>query len=202
MKLRTVAPAATLALAALTLLAGCKKGDSNTNGSNSSSKNVTITSQANTNIAPSPLGTPTSTAIASSPTEAFRLYYEAIRRGDGPAFRSLLSRSAMSKIEEGARRSNKSVDDFVNDVVRAIGEAAPPTLPESRNEQVNGDRGTLEVHNDKRDNWETLHFVNEGGWKLAATGGGSAPSKDGGADDSKDGGDDDDEGGGDHDGGH
>jgi hypothetical protein len=202
MRLRTVAPAATVALAALALLAGCKKGDSNANGSNSNSKNVTITSQANTNIAPSPLGTPTSTATASSPTEAFRLYYEAIKRGDGPAFRSLLSRGAMSKIEEGARQSNKSVDDFVNDVLKEISRDVPPNMPETRNEQVNGDRATIEAHNAKRDKWETINFVNEGGWKVAPDGADNAP-RGGGDDDSKGGGDgDDDDGGGDHDGGH
>ncbi|HWT01706.1 MAG TPA: hypothetical protein VN256_15775 [Pyrinomonadaceae bacterium] len=205
MKLRTVAPAATVALAALALLAGCKKGDSNANGANSNSKNVTITSQANTNIAPSPLGTPTSTAIASSPTEAFRLYYEAIKRGDAPAFRSFLSRGAMARIEDGAKKSNKSVDDFISEVLTAIGRDVPPNLPETRNERVNGDRATLEAHNAKRNNWETLHFVNEGGWKIAPDADDSGPGAGGaGGDDSSGGGDDggDEDGGGDHDGGH
>ena len=195
MKLRTVAPAATIALAALALLAGCKKADSNANGSNSNSKNVTITANTTTNTAPSPLGTPTSTASASSPTEAFRLYYEAIKRRDAPAFKSLLSRATMKFLDDGAKRTNKSVDDFINEMFGEIGRDLPPTLPETRNEKIDGDRATLEAHDAKKDKWETLHFVNEGGWKISTPGEGPEPRHNGdGGDNDKDGGDDDHDG--------
>ena len=191
MKLRTGAPAATVALAALALLAGCNKSTSNANSTNSASKNTTITANATTNTAPAPLGTPMSTASASTPTEAFGLYYEAIKRRDAPAFKSLLSRETMKFLDDGAKRTGKSVDEFINSMFDQIGRDVPPTLPETRNEQINGDRATLEVHDAKKDKWETLHFINEGGWKISTPGAGPEPSGTGdGDDDNKDGGDD------------
>ncbi|HEY0380296.1 MAG TPA: hypothetical protein VGC87_25515 [Pyrinomonadaceae bacterium] len=195
MKLRTVASAATVALAALALLAGCKKGESNANASNANSKNTTVTANTSANTVPSPLGTPTSTAAASSPTEAFRLYYEAIKRRDAPAFKSLLSRGTIKILDDGAKKTNKSVDSFINEMFDQIGRDLPPTLPETRNEQINGDRATLEAHDVKKDKWETLHFINEGGWKLSMPGEGREAGNTGGDDDdNKDGGDDDHDG--------
>ena len=42
------------------------------------------------------------------------------------------------------------------------------SLPEIRDERVNGDMGSVEVWNSKDSRWEDLPFVKEeGGWKLA-----------------------------------
>jgi hypothetical protein len=44
----------------------------------------------------------------------------------------------------------------------------PETMPETRNEKIDGDTATLEVKDDKKDKWETIHFAKEDGeWKLA-----------------------------------
>ena len=204
MRLRTVAPAAATALAALALLAGCKKGDSNANGANANSKNTTVTSNTTTtNTLPPTMGTPTSTASAATPTEAFRLYYEAIKRNDAPGVKALFSRGTINMLEEQAKRSNKTFDDVFNEGLREASQEIPPTLPESRNEKVNGDRATLEINDTKKGRWETLNFVKEGGWKISfadeGRGGGTGDDDDaggGGGDD-----DDDKDGGGGHDGG-
>jgi len=43
-----------------------------------------------------------------------------------------------------------------------------PSLPQIRDERIQGDSAALEVHNDKENNWEDLPFVREDGqWKLA-----------------------------------
>jgi hypothetical protein len=184
MKLRTVAPAATVALAALALLAGCKKGDSNANNTNSTaSKNTTITANTTTNTAPSPLGTPTSTASASTPTEAFRLFIEALKRNDPAAVKSLFSRSTINMMEEEAKREKKSFNDVFNDGFEDARKDAQTADYESRNEKIDGDRATLEVNNSKQGGWKTLHFVNEGGWKISFADEGRAGDSDGGGDD-------------------
>lgn len=204
MKLRMVAPAATIALAALALLAGCKKGDANANSTNTKNTTVTSASPSGTGTMPTPLGTPTSTASASTPTEAFRLYYEAIKRQDGPAVKSLFSRATLKMLEDGAKRANKSLDDYFNDMFKEVSKDIPPTLPESRNEKINGDRATLEINDTKKGKWETLHFVKEGGWKISFDGEGRDGDTGGGTggDTGGDGDGGDDDGGGGHDGGH
>lgn len=199
MRLRTVAPAATIALAAAALLlAGCKKTDSNANGANTRNTTVTSTNTATTTGAATPLGTPTSTVAAASPTEAFRLYYEAIKRNDVPAIKALFSRATINMLEEQAKRSNKSFDDVFNEGLKEASEEIPASLPESRNEKVNGDRATLEINDAKKGSWDTVHFVKEGGWKISF----ASEDRAGGDDDSGGGdGEGEKEGGGDH-GGH
>lgn len=201
MRLRMAAPAAAIALAALVALAGCKKGASNANGTNANGPAITVATPSNTSTLPSPMGTPTSTASAATPTEAFRLYYDAVKRNDGAAVKSLFSRATLSNLEERARRANKSFDDYFEETFKEVRQGIPPTLPESRNEQVNGDRATLEINDVTKGSWETLRFVKEGGWKLSfaeedqagGRGGDDAGDDSGGGDDGGDGG---------HEGGH
>jgi hypothetical protein len=198
MKLRTVAPAATVALAALALLAGCKKGDSNANSTNTKNTTAISNTATNTTATPAPLGSPTTTAsAASSPTEAFRLYYEAVKRKDGPAVKGLLSRSTTNMMEQSAKSSNMSFDAYFDQMFKAVGSDVPPTLPESRNEKINGDRATLEINDVKKGKWETLNFVNEGGWKISFEDADRGPNTGGEGDNDKgdQGGGDDDHGG-------
>lgn len=205
MKLRTVAPAATIALAALVGVAGCKKGDSNANGANT--RNTTITSNTTTTTnsgTTTPLGTPTSTASAATPTEAFRLYYEAIKRGDAPAVKALFSRATLEMLEAQAKATGKSLDDVFGEGFQEARRELPDVVPETRNEKVNGDRATLEINDAKKGSWDKLYFVKEGGWKIGFADVDRSGGAGGGDDDSSSGGDDDDEkdGGGDHSGGH
>ena len=204
MRLRRVAHAATIALAAAALLAGCKKGDSNANGANtrnSSNTSITTTNTSNT-AGTTPIGTPTSTASAATPTEAFRLYYEAIKRGDAPAVKALFSRATLEMLEAQAKATGKSLDDVFGEGFQEARRELPDVVPETRNEKVNGDRATLEINDAKKGSWDKLYFVKEGGWKI----GFADVDRSGGAggDDDSAGGDDDDDkdGGGDHSGGH
>jgi len=76
-----------------------------------------------------------------------------------------------------------------------VGRDLPPAVPETRNEQINGDRATLEGYDTKKGQWDTMHFINEGGWKI------SSPGEEAGAGDAGSAGDDSGDGGDDH-GGH
>lgn len=202
MRLRTVAPAATIALAAAALLAGCKKGDSNANGANTRNTTVTSTNTTSgTTAGTTPLGTPTSTVAAASPTEAFRLYYEAIKRGDATAVKALFSRATIEMLEAQAKATGKSLDDVFGEGFQEARQELPDAVPETRNERINGDRATLEINDVKKGRWETLNFVKEGGWKIGfadvdRSGGAGGDDDSGGGDDGEK------EGGGDHSGGH
>ena len=156
-----IAAIAAVSLAAIILLAGCKS-DPNANGANSSNNN-----SGTSNATPKP--SPSATAVsASTPTDAFRAYYEAIKRKDTDAVRSLFSKGTMTMMEDQAKRTNKSIDAIMTEGLEAANKEIPATVPETRNEKIEGDTATLEVRDEKGDKWETLHMVKEdGAWKLA-----------------------------------
>jgi len=168
MKLRIAA----VALVALTLLAGCNKGASNNaNGTtvngNSNVKPAGDPVVTTTPLTTTPLGTPTTTASAATPTEAFQLYLEAVKRNDAPAVKSLFSRATLKMLEERAEKSKKSFDDVFNEGFEDAKRDAQSSTYETSNEKINGDRATLDVKDSKRGKPITLNFVREGGWKLS-----------------------------------
>jgi hypothetical protein len=164
MRLRIAAFAA-VALAAITLLAGCKAA-SNTNGANSvNSNNGTSQPTATPEAKPSASAKP---SAAGTPTDAFREYYEAIKAKDTAAVKGLFSKGTLTMMEEQAKRTNKTVDDVMEEGLEAANKEVPQQVPETRNEKIDGDSATLEVKDEKGNKWETVHFAKEdGGWKLA-----------------------------------
>jgi hypothetical protein len=169
MKLRIAAFAA-VALAAITLLAGCSKTTSNANSTNTANSNREVSpSPGNTNAQPSPSATSTTnTSSGSTPTEAFEAYYEAIKAKDVNGVKKLFSKSMLTMMEEQAKRSNKTADDIMAEGLKQASADVPETMPETRNEKIDGDTATLEIKDEKKDKWETIHFVKEDGeWKLA-----------------------------------
>jgi hypothetical protein len=165
-----VAAFAAVALAAITLLAGCSKTTSNANSTNTTNSNTEASkSPVNTNAQPSPSATSTtSISSGSTPTDAFKAYYEAIKEKDVSGVKKLFSKSMVTMMEDQAKRSNKTLDDVMAEGLKQASAEVPETLPETRNEKVDGDTATLEVKDEKKDKWETIHFVKEDGeWKLA-----------------------------------
>lgn len=169
MKLRIAALTAAVALAAITLLAGCNKGASNINGTyatNSNSAGPTASPMLG-DPKTSPTATPTTSTSASSPTAAFKAYYEAIQRKDAEAIKSLFSKATLKSLEDEAKRKNKSFDENFKEGLERASKDIPPTLPESRNEKIEGDSATLEIK-DEKGKWDTIRFVEEDGqWKVS-----------------------------------
>jgi hypothetical protein len=102
---------------------------------------------------------------ASTPTEAFKAFYEASKNKDVAALKKLLSKDLLSKMEESAKKDNKSLDDFLGEQAQ---KGIPPSMPETRNEKIDGDKATLEYKDVKNgeDSWRTVRFIKEdGGWK-------------------------------------
>jgi hypothetical protein len=139
-------------ITALTLFSlSCSTGNSNnaSNGnSGASNKNATGTSSS-------------TSGSLSTPTDAFRTVYNATKNKDIEGFKKTLSADSLKWLEDEAKKENMSLD-------QEIAKSSPPdTLPETRNEKIDGNTASLETKDSKSGDWQTLYFVKEGGeWKL------------------------------------
>jgi hypothetical protein len=152
------------AFAALALMAiACNKTESlpNTNANSSPGKNSTSPSGKITNSS-------SSTPSASSPTEAAKAFYDALKSKDVQGIKNIMSKKSLDMLNKTAQENNKSLDDYLKDA----NEKDPPPPPfEARNEKINGETATVEVSNGKG-GWEPLDFIKEDGqWKLNLSGG-------------------------------
>jgi hypothetical protein len=96
----------------------------------------------------------------STPTETFKAFYEAAKKKDAAGIKKTLSKNLLSKLEDDAKNSNKPIDEYLTNV------NLPDTLPETRNEKIDGDHATLEIKI-RNDTWRPESFVKEDGeWKL------------------------------------
>ena len=153
---RIIALAMTLVLISLAALA-CKTGTapSNANGGGASSN-------ANANGAKTATTPAQTTGGLTSPTAAFKAFYEAARDKNAAAMRKTLSKSTIVFLETGAKAQNKSFEEAIQDI------NAPSTMPETRGEKIEGETATLEAKDDATNRWETVNFVKEDGeWKVA-----------------------------------
>ena len=74
----------------------------------------------------------------------------------------------LTMMEDRAKRTNKSLDAVLAEGLEHAREDIPEAMPETRNEKIDGDTATLDVRDEKKDKWETVHFTKEDGeWKLS-----------------------------------
>ncbi|HEX8844546.1 MAG TPA: hypothetical protein VF791_07870 [Pyrinomonadaceae bacterium] len=98
---------------------------------------------------------------SSSPTETFKAFFEAAKKGDAATIKRMLSKRMLKVLEEQARQEKKPLDELLVKV------SLPPTLPEIRNEKISGDTATLEIKYQGVEEWRPLKFVKEEDeWKL------------------------------------
>jgi hypothetical protein len=136
-------------------LAACTGTKTNTNGNTNSS--TTSNTAADKPAAKS-------SAEYSSPTAAFRAFYDAAKSGNTDGIKRSMSAKTLDMMQKGAAKENKSLDDAFKEMVKD----APSAIPATRNEKINGEKATLEVKDDKMDKWDTVPFVRENGdWKIA-----------------------------------
>jgi hypothetical protein len=103
---------------------------------------------------------------ASSPTEAYRMVYTAVKAKDTEKIKMMMSKSTVSFAEGVANQQNKPVAEVYMNGFTAT--TFSESMPDIRDERVKGDFGKVEVFNKKDNKWEDLPFINEdGGWKLA-----------------------------------
>ncbi len=100
---------------------------------------------------------------ASTPTEAFTLFYEATKNKDMAALKSLIAKDNLAKMETEAKSKNKSLDDYLTEASRAV----PSAMPQLGEEKIEGEKATLQFKRDGATNWSTATFVKEDdGWKV------------------------------------
>lgn len=147
---------------AVFMMAACNKSATNTNNSNSNAN-------ASPNASPSPAASKPATTTSSagdysSPTAAFKTFYEAAKANNVEGLKRSVSKKTLEVMTKDAAKENKTIDDSIKDMSKD----APSSFPETRNEKIDGDKAKLEFKDDKMDRWQTASFVKENGeWKIA-----------------------------------
>lgn len=103
----------------------------------------------------------------SSPTEAYKNLFEAVKAKDTEAIKRNLTKKS---IDMGQMMVERKMKDTVAEALEngLTATTLSPTLPTIRDERINGNMGALEVWNSKDSKWEDLPFMLENGsWKLA-----------------------------------
>jgi hypothetical protein len=96
----------------------------------------------------------------STPTGAFKSFFEAAKKKDAAAMKKTISKRMLAELEDEARKENKPFDEYLLSVDLS------DTMPEVRHEKIEGDTGWLEIKG-RGDNWRATKFVREDGeWKL------------------------------------
>ena len=104
---------------------------------------------------------------SSSPTSALKAYYEAQKKKEVAGLKKTLSKGSLAMFEKGAKEQNKTLDDALKESFDDPSFKSQ-TMPDTRNEKIDGDTATLEVQDGQSKKWETMYFVKEDGdWKLA-----------------------------------
>ncbi|HXG84492.1 MAG TPA: hypothetical protein VNI84_10735 [Pyrinomonadaceae bacterium] len=106
------------------------------------------------------------TIKASSPTEAYKMLFAAVRAKDTDKIRQMLSKNSMALAGSAAMQFNHTIEKQLENGM--LETTITDTLPEIRDERVKDNYGAVEVYNKKASRWDETFFVNEdGGWKLA-----------------------------------
>jgi Domain of unknown function (DUF4878) len=100
---------------------------------------------------------------ASTPTEAFKAFYEATKNKDAAALKSLIAKDNLAAMEKDAKSRNKSLDDYLNESSNGV----PSAMPQLGEEKIAGDTATLQFKREGAATWSTATFIKEdGGWKI------------------------------------
>jgi hypothetical protein len=99
-----------------------------------------------------------------TPTGVLKKYLEAAQKKDVEVMKQTLSAGTLKMIDESAKKQGTTVEELLKKDDGTI----PKEMPETRNEQIQGDTATVEVRNGATADWDKIPFVKEDGkWKLA-----------------------------------
>lgn len=105
-------------------------------------------------------------STAQSPSDAYRLLFESVKKKDSEGIKSVLSRRTLDFASDQSGRKGESLDYFIRNGFSAP--AKGDAMPEIRDEQIKDGSASIEVYNAAEKRWEMTPFVLEdGGWKLA-----------------------------------
>ncbi|MEO5857437.1 MAG: hypothetical protein ABIR33_00665 [Pyrinomonadaceae bacterium] len=101
-----------------------------------------------------------------TPTDAYKRLYAAVKAKNTEAIKAEFSKNSIGAAEAQAAKMKVPAEEAYRNGFTATTFAE--TLPEIRDERVNGTMGAIEVWNAKEKKWEDLPFIREeSGWKLA-----------------------------------
>ena len=105
-------------------------------------------------------------AGSDTPTDAYKRLYSAVKAKNIETIKQEMSKKSQEFAVSVAQRQNNPIEKVFENGFTATTFAE--TLPEIRDERVNGNMGSVEVWNAKDSIWEDLPFVVEDGrWKFA-----------------------------------
>ena len=156
MKIKQLAVIVSLAMIAAFVVA-CDKG-TNSNSNANANSNSNANSNTKTAAADSP---------ETSPIAAFKILYAATQKKDVENIKKGLSARTLILVADIAKKQERSMDETLRDNLTDP-DYNSPTIPDTRNEKINGNEATIEVIAPKTGQWTELPFVKEEGrWKLA-----------------------------------
>jgi hypothetical protein len=103
---------------------------------------------------------------AQTPSDAYKSLYAAVKAKDSARIQQLMSKNTLAfaglSMEQYKQSLEKAIENGMTSTTFAN------SLPEIRDERVNGNFGAVEVFSQRDNRWEDLHFIFEDGmWKLA-----------------------------------
>jgi hypothetical protein len=111
-------------------------------------------------------GTTVNVGGAETPTDAYKMLYEAVKAKQTAAIKKMMSQKTVGFAEGVAGQQKKPIEAVYENGFTATTFAA--ALPQIRDERVKDNMGAIEVWNEKDKKWEDLPFIREDdGWKLA-----------------------------------
>ena len=103
----------------------------------------------------------------STPTATFKAFFEAQQKKDVAGMKKNLSKTSLAIMEKSAKEQNMTVDDAIKQQLESPA-SKTDKIPDTRNEKINGNEATLELHNEDTKKWDKMYFVKEDGtWKIA-----------------------------------
>jgi hypothetical protein len=101
----------------------------------------------------------------STPTATFQTFYNAVKNTDVNAIKSVMPKKNLEQMETDAKAKSIALDDALKEQLQLTAPKLPAAMPEIRNENIEGDRATLEFKDG--DDWQKVGFIKEDdGWKL------------------------------------
>jgi hypothetical protein len=101
------------------------------------------------------------------PSATFKAYFEAQKKKDVAGMKQTLSKTSLAMMEKTAKQQDLTIDKMIEKQLETPASTIEK-MPETRNEKIEGDNATLELHNEDAKRWDTMYFVKEdGAWKIA-----------------------------------
>src|SRR5213075_2145193 len=102
-----------------------------------------------------------------TPSATFKTYFEAQKKKDVAGMKQTLSKTSLAVMERSAKQTQLTLDKMIEKLLENPSSTIDK-MPETRNEKIDGDNATLELHNEDANRWDTMYFVKEeGAWKIA-----------------------------------